>query len=363
MMGEMMRFTAARRELEAVRESFGLALTQGERAEQLRTLDRAAAMAVAGQMDDLARDIKRTIVDLKRAIAPEKQDAAEAGAKGGRGNKGLPSEGNPFTPKQLRRQRELAAVPEEVVDRVFEEAERRGDVPSEKEILDADKPRRKAIERKRRQDEALAADPGPDGRVFECRCLDLDRHVKMGSLDAVFTDPPYPGEHLDCWSELASFAGYALRPGGLLLAYSGQLHLPEVVARLFHEGWIEYRWCGTLAWPDVEAKVHPARISHQAKLLLVGKRAGAPLDVERYGRDYFAAPPKAEGQRAGHEWGQNPGLAALVAKDWLRPGEQVADPFIGGGVLAKAAMDAGCSVVGCDIEPRHVAAARLKLAQ
>ena len=349
----------AEKAIAEVRSTFGLELPLAERSEQLRELARMHAVAVAGELDGLGRQLQRTIIDLKRMIAPQAMTRQEAGAQKG---KGVTSDSTPFTKPQLRRQRELAAVPEDVVDRVFEEAERRGEVPSEKEILEADKPRRRTAERKQKQAEALAADPGPDSRVFECRCIDLDRHVEAGTLDAIFTDPPYAGEHLDCWAELESFAWHALRPGGLLLAYSGQLHLLDAAKRLFREGRIEYRWCGTLAWPDSQAKVHPVRITHQAKPLLVGKRAGAPLDVERYGRDYFAAPPKVAGQRAAHEWGQNPGLAALVAKDWLRPGERVADPFIGGGVLARAAMDVGCIVVGCDIEPVHVAAARLRLA-
>ena len=41
--------------------------------------------------------------------------------------------------------------------------------------------------------------------------------------------PPYPKEYLHTWAELAEFAAYALRPGGHLLAMSGQMWLPEVM--------------------------------------------------------------------------------------------------------------------------------------
>lgn len=126
----------ARRALDEIRQTFGLTLPPAARAAQLRTLDRAAAMAVAGEMDDLAREIKRAIVDLKRSIAPPPKSKAEAGAEGGRGNKAVVSDTPAFTKEQIKRQRALAAVPEETVARVFGEARAEGRVPSEREVIE-----------------------------------------------------------------------------------------------------------------------------------------------------------------------------------------------------------------------------------
>ena len=133
------KLDTARQALGQVRETLGLTLPIEVRAKQIRCMDQGAAMAVAGGLDDLGREFKRASVDLKRLIAPESKGA------GGRPKKGeektMPSEGTVFTPKQLRRQRELKQVPDDVVDRVFAEAEERGDVPSEREIIQAAKPK------------------------------------------------------------------------------------------------------------------------------------------------------------------------------------------------------------------------------
>jgi len=52
------------------------------------------------------------------------------------------------------------------------------------------------------------------------------------SVDIILTDPPYTQEYLPIWSDLGAFAARVLKPTGVLLAYSGQHHLPEVLAML-----------------------------------------------------------------------------------------------------------------------------------
>lgn len=131
------KLDTARQALGQVRESLGLTLPIEVRAKQIRCMDQGAAMAVAGGLDDLGREFKRTSVDLKRLIAPEPKPA-------GRPKKGeeiSSSDNEIFSENQLRRQRELKQVPDEVVDRVFAEAAERGDVPSEREIIEAAKPK------------------------------------------------------------------------------------------------------------------------------------------------------------------------------------------------------------------------------
>ena len=63
--------------------------------------------------------------------------------------------------------------------------------------------------------------------VRHCSVAELD--IEPESVDLIFTDPPYPAEYLECWEQLAAFARKALKPTGLLIAYSGQFHLPEVM--------------------------------------------------------------------------------------------------------------------------------------
>ena len=243
-----------------------------------------------------------------------------------------------------------------------EQAREAGEPLTAKAIKDVAKAKRKA-EKAARQEEAqakaLAKDPGPDGKVYECACIELDRFVPEGTLDAVFTDPPYPREYLPCWDELALFAGKALKPGGILLAVTGQMFLPDVLQRLAVPA-LEYRWQAALVWRKPREKYHATKVSSGWKPVLVFRKAGP--QAEHYSEDAFRADAYKPKTQAGHKWGQDEALMHAVAEEWLKPGWLVADPFCGAGSLMVAAVRRGCRVVGCDTEPAHVAQARQALA-
>ena len=78
--------------------------------------------------------------------------------------------------------------------------------------------------------------------IHHLSCAELKAVVPAGSVDFVITDPPYPKEFLPCWSELADFAAHALKPGGSLVAMSGNMFLPEVLRRLTAQDGLVYRW-------------------------------------------------------------------------------------------------------------------------
>lgn len=62
--------------------------------------------------------------------------------------------------------------------------------------------------------------------------VDVFSDITDGSIDLILTDPPYPYEFIEQWSRLSSFAARVLKPGGFCIAYSGHLHLPEVMQRM-----------------------------------------------------------------------------------------------------------------------------------
>ena len=195
--GALVGFAGTRRALAAVRETFGLTLPEAERAKQARTLDRALAMAVAGEMHELAIEIQRVRVDLKRAIAPTRKE-------GGRPKKTAGETGDPvasFSRAQIRRQQDLADVPDEVVEHVFEQAAEAGEVPSERELIEAARLAREA-EARRKARTARSAEPArakeagrpPDVKgltVLVGDCRKTLRTLPAGSVDCVVTSPPY----------------------------------------------------------------------------------------------------------------------------------------------------------------------------
>lgn len=192
-----------------------------------------------------------------------------------------------------------------------------------------------------------------------CSCAEMAAHVEAGSLDAIFTDPPYPAEFLHCYDELAQFAVHALRPGGVLLAIAGQTHLLDVISRMNIEG-LTYRWLIAYIYDKPRMQIHAAKVSVGWKPFLAFTRDGS--HPKHYAQDAFKAVPKSGADKADHEWGQTVADMESIAKEWLRPNWKVCDPFCGAGGLLIGAKAAGCEVTGCDIDAAHVKTTLEKLA-
>ena len=180
----------------------------------------------------------------------------------------------------------------------------------------------------------------------------------VSDVDLIFTDPPYPREYLSAWGELASWARRALKPGALLVAYSGQYHLPDVMARLGEQ--LTYQWLGWLATTGPQVAVHQRPVMSGGKPLLIysnGKLA------EPYRSRRFFDSTNSEGRtRERHTWEQAEGPAAYYIEALTERGELVADPFLGSGTFAAVAHRLGRRFVGCDADDAAVTSTRERLA-
>ncbi len=166
-------------------------------------------------------------------------------------------------------------------------------------------------------------------------------------VDLVLTDPPYPREFLPQWSKLSAWAAQALKPGHLLVAYSGQMFLPEVIARLSEH--LTYVWCGWLRTPG------PAYTPPLLPVMSLGR------PILFFARNKVAKDPRfvdewtSEGSRTGdeHEWQQSIGVPERLIEVLTRPNDLVADPFLGAGTFALAAKTQGRRFVGAEINEDH----------
>lgn len=201
--------------------------------------------------------------------------------------------------------------------------------------------------------EALTLATPPEIHVLNCNLRDLQ--LEPGSADLVFTDPPYPAEYLPEWEALARFAVTYLKRGRLLVAYSGQFHLPEVMASLHSE--LEYVWLGALVTPGAHNQVQRKHIRSAAKPLLfysVGEYELGPWIDDAYVSE--------ERAKTDHAWQQSVGAARYFIERLTKPGDLVVDPFLGSGTTAVACRDLGRRFVGCDVDEAAVGAAKLRLA-
>lgn len=210
--------------------------------------------------------------------------------------------------------------------------------------------------------EWAARDEGKDAAeshvpgTVDIRHVDFrELEIESNSIDLVFTDPPYPAEFLDLWYDLGEFAAKALRPSGMLVAYSGQFHLPEVIQALCSH--LEYVWLGSLHTPGQHNQIMQRHVRSAAKPLL-----------------FFAAPPAEPGcwfddayvseerKKDLHDWQQSPGAARYYIETLTDPAALVCDPFLGSGTTAFVAHELGRSFIGCDTDESAVATARARFA-
>ena len=87
--------------------------------------------------------------------------------------------------------------------------------------------------------------PNCDLRLGDFR--DVLKGIPANSIDLIFTDPPYNSDYLNLWGKLGQLASEVLKPGALLVSYSGQAYLPSVMAALGR--YLDYIWLGALIMP------------------------------------------------------------------------------------------------------------------
>ena len=170
------------------------------------------------------------------------------------------------------------------------------------------------------------------------------RKVKVDPVDLILTDPPYPGEFLPLWKDLADFAMRALKPSGFLVAYSGQYHLPEVFKAL--DGELIYYWTFCLYHTGATQIVNARNVMCKWKPILVFqkppfKKLGfTPMDlVESENRE-----------KEGHDWQQSESAVVKLIETFSSVGDTVLDPMCGAGTFPFVAHKLNRKAIGIEID-------------
>ena len=175
--------------------------------------------------------------------------------------------------------------------------------------------------------------------------------IEDGSVGLIVTDLPYHKEALALWSDLAVLARRILRPGGLLLAYSGQSYLPDVLRALTEH--LDYVWM--IAQTNHARKTHNYHLRVYANWKPIILCAKPPFVPHDWFNDVLIGGGPEKGQ---HAWQQREDESRRIIEIFSRPGDLIVDPFCGSGTVAAASLILNRRFQGCDIDPVAVGTAR-----
>lgn len=215
--------------------------------------------------------------------------------------------------------------------------------------------------------EALLGQPGVPG-VADIRHSDIaDLHIEPGSVDLIFTDPPFLRDDFTAggpWDVLGDRAARWLKPGGLLLAYCAHIHLARAVTLLapYEDAGLDYWWTFAITFPGGTGRqVRTRAIAASWRPVLAYRKAGGP-QVPR-----FCADPVQGGGRekdSAHPWQQGVKEAATFIDRLTTPGSVILDPFAGSGTTLLAAQSlGGRRAIGADIDAAYVSLAQRRVAE
>lgn len=164
--------------------------------------------------------------------------------------------------------------------------------------------------------------------------------------DFIITDPPYPKEFLPLWETLAIHADEFLKPGGLLIAMSGQSYLDEIYAMMSKH--MDYYWTASYLTPGQPTPLRQVNVNSTWKPLLIyskGKYTGKIFG------DVFVS---GGNDKDHHKWGQSvSGMYDIISKVCLE-GQYILDPFCGAGTTGLAALKHGCFFDGLELDIENV---------
>jgi site-specific DNA-methyltransferase (adenine-specific) len=153
------------------------------------------------------------------------------------------------------------------------------------------------------------------------------------SVDLIVTDPPYPKQYLPLWADLARVAARVLKPGGFLVAYSGQIHLATMMMMLSEH--LTYYWLAGLHHTGGQGAVYARGVYANAmKPILIYAKPPVRKPAKWY-KDLLRS---NGGSKQYHDWGQSVEPVRYLAEQFSEPVDLVLDPFTGGGTTAVACL-------------------------
>lgn len=175
--------------------------------------------------------------------------------------------------------------------------------------------------------------------------------IPDASVDLIFTDPPYDRKAIELFDGLGEFAARVLRPGGSLIAYIGQIQLPDAVADLSRH--LRYWWtCSCYhSGPTLLRMTEYGIVNGWKPMLWFVKETRG--DKTTFINDVATGTR----EKSHHEWQQSEAEARYFIELLTEEDGFVVDPFCGGGTTPAACIGLGRKWAAFEIEAANMARA------
>jgi len=180
--------------------------------------------------------------------------------------------------------------------------------------------------------------------------------IKDGSVDLIYTDPPYPKEFHYLYEWLVKEAVRCLKPSGFLIAYVGP-YWKDVVMDYFNE-YLQYFYDFILVHKGDTSILWPRKIISGYKSILCYHLKGQkPLPRTNVLGQWDGT----GGDKRFHKWGQDETTARYYIDCFSKEGDLVVDYFLGGGTTACVCKKLNRNFLGFenDIDTFQIAQQRL----
>ena len=166
-------------------------------------------------------------------------------------------------------------------------------------------------------------------KIYYGRFQNVCKDWEDNSIDHIITDPPYPEEYLNEWSDLSKVASRILKPSGYCICYAGHYNLPEYINRL--AGHLKYYWIMAFMF-TTHNQIFPRNIFAHFKPILIFQKE--PLKANNKWITDVLKPIKPEKDMM--DWQQDVGSLTQMINNFTQKGEIILDPFAGSGTTGIA---------------------------
>lgn len=168
-----------------------------------------------------------------------------------------------------------------------------------------------------------------------------EKTVADNSVDMILTDPPYGEKFLELWDGLGQVAKRVLKPGGWLISYSGQAHLPRVLAQLSAN--LEYHW--TMALHLTWHQMFRGIFVEWKPIFAFYK---PPFNETKFADFIEGSGP----EKQNHDWAQNHLESVKLIETFTQPGQVVMDPMVGSGTTIQACIETKRHCIAFEKDPK-----------